>query len=90
MVHQKIGICCFYFFNSLVNVNFINIKLNTHSLILIIICILYFREVQLDIKNWQIKEAEKNRKLKMTSKEWLDHPDRYLLELAGRQTYSTS
>jgi len=52
--------------------------------------ILYFREVQLDIKNWQIKEAEKNRTLKMTSKEWLDHPDRYLLELAGRQTYSTS
>lgn len=52
--------------------------------------ILYFREVQLDIKNWQIKEAEKTRKLKMTSKEWLDHPDRYLLELAGRQTYSTS
>lgn len=49
-----------------------------------------FREVQLDIKNWQIKEAEKNRTLKMTSKEWLDHPDRYLLELAGRQTYSTS
>jgi hypothetical protein len=48
------------------------------------------REVQLDIKNWQIKEAEKTRKLKMTSKEWLDHPDRYLLELAGRQTYSTS
>lgn len=48
------------------------------------------REVQLDIKNWQIKEAEKNRTLKMTSKEWLDHPDRYLLELAGRQTYSTT
>lgn len=47
------------------------------------------REIQLQIKDWEVKQAEKNRKVKMTAADWLDHPDRYLLEMAGRQTYST-
>ncbi|XP_065083071.1 uncharacterized protein LOC135705326 isoform X2 [Ochlerotatus camptorhynchus] len=50
----------------------------------------YQREVQLDIKNWQIKEAERQRTVKMTAADWMDHPDRYLLELGGRQNYNNS
>jgi hypothetical protein len=46
------------------------------------------REVQLDIKKWQIKEAERNRTVKLTASEWMDHPDRYLLELSGRAQYN--
>jgi TLD len=46
------------------------------------------REVQLDIKKWQIKEAERNRTVKMTAADWMDHPDRYLLELSGRAQYN--
>lgn len=45
------------------------------------------RDIQLDIKKWQVKEAEKQRSIKMSTREWLDHPDRYLLELAGRPQY---
>ena len=48
------------------------------------------REIQLDIKNWQIKEAERQRTVKMTAADWMDHPDRYLLELGGRQNYNNS
>lgn len=48
------------------------------------------REVQLDIKNWQIKEAERQRTVKMTAADWMDHPDRYLLELGGRKNYNNS
>lgn len=48
------------------------------------------REVQLDIKNWQIKEAERQRTVKLTAADWIDHPDRYLLELGGRQNYNNS
>ncbi|XP_053683100.1 uncharacterized protein LOC128733498 [Sabethes cyaneus] len=48
------------------------------------------REVQLDIKKWQIKEAERQRTVKMTAADWMDHPDRYLLELGGRQNYNNS
>lgn len=48
------------------------------------------REVQLDIKNWQIKEAERQRTVKLTAADWMDHPDRYLLELGGRQNYNNS
>ena len=36
------------------------------------------REVQLDIKKWQIKEAERQRTVKLTAADWMDHPDRYL------------
>ncbi|XP_016964864.1 uncharacterized protein LOC108034478 [Drosophila biarmipes] len=46
------------------------------------------REVQLDIKKWQIKEAERQRTVKLTAADWMDHPDRYLLELGGRQNYN--
>lgn len=48
------------------------------------------REIQLDIKNWQIKEAERQRTVKMTAADWMDHPDRYLLELGGRKNYNNS
>ncbi|XP_044007440.1 MTOR-associated protein MEAK7 isoform X2 [Aphidius gifuensis] len=48
------------------------------------------KEKQLDIKRWQVKEAEKQRVVKLSSADWMDHPDRYLLELAGRPTYSNA
>lgn len=51
---------------------------------------LYYRETQLDIKKWEVKQAEKMRKVKLTADDWVDHPDRYLLELAGRPTYSSN
>lgn len=46
------------------------------------------REAQLDVKKWQVKDAERNRKVKIRAEDWVDNPDRYLLELAGRPTYS--
>ncbi|EZA58764.1 hypothetical protein X777_14933 [Ooceraea biroi] len=48
------------------------------------------REKQLEIKKWQVKEAEKQRIVKLSASDWLDHPDRYLLELAGRASYNES
>lgn len=48
------------------------------------------RETQLDVKKWEVKQAEKQRKVKLTPDDWVDHPDRYLLELAGRPTYTPS
>lgn len=46
------------------------------------------REIQLDIRKWQAKEAERQREVKLRASDWVDHPDRYLLELAGRPNYS--
>ncbi|KAG7207918.1 hypothetical protein KM043_009508 [Ampulex compressa] len=48
------------------------------------------REKQLEIKKWQVKEAERQRIVKLSASDWLDHPDRYLLELAGRASYNES
>lgn len=48
------------------------------------------RDVQLDIKKWQIKEAERQRTVKLSTSDWIDHPDRYLLELGGRPQYNNS
>lgn len=48
------------------------------------------REIQLDIRKWEVKQAEKQRAVKLKSSDWMDHPDRYLLELAGRTNYSDS
>lgn len=48
------------------------------------------RETQLDIKKWQVKEVERQRKVKLSAADWIDHPDRYLLELAGRTQYNNS
>ncbi|XP_060532917.1 uncharacterized protein LOC132705949 isoform X2 [Cylas formicarius] len=45
------------------------------------------REKQLEVKKWEVKEAEKQRAVKLSAADWLDHPDRYLLELAGRPQY---
>jgi hypothetical protein len=45
------------------------------------------RETQLEIKKWEVKEAERQRCVKLSAADWLDHPDRYLLELAGRPQY---
>jgi hypothetical protein len=44
----------------------------------------------MDIKKWQIKEAERQRTVKITTADWLDNPDRYLLELGGRTNYNNS
>lgn len=48
------------------------------------------RDIQMDIKKWQIKEAERQRTVKLTAADWLDNPDRYLLELGGRPQYNNS
>ncbi|CAG9815070.1 unnamed protein product [Phaedon cochleariae] len=45
------------------------------------------RERQLEVKKWEVKEAERQRTVKLSAADWLDHPDRYLLELAGRPQY---
>lgn len=34
------------------------------------------REKQLEVKKWEIKEAEKQRTVKLSAADWLDHPDR--------------
>lgn len=47
------------------------------------------RTRQLDVKKWQVREAEKQRVVKLSADDWLDHPDRYLLEMSGRQSYVT-
>lgn len=49
-----------------------------------------FRERQLEVKKWQLQEVEKQRVVKLSPNDWLDHPDRYLLELAGRQSYNNA
>lgn len=46
------------------------------------------REAQLDVKKWEVNEAERQRRVKLSASDWLDHPDRYLLELAGRPQYN--
>lgn len=48
------------------------------------------RDIQLDIKKWQVTEAERQRTVKLTSTDWIDHPDRYLLELGGRPQYNNA
>lgn len=48
------------------------------------------RDIQVDIKKWQVTEAERQRTVKLTSADWIDHPDRYLLELGGRPQYNNS
>lgn len=48
------------------------------------------RDVQLDIKKWQVKEAERQRTVKLSAQDWLDHPDRFLLEMNGRPQYNNS
>lgn len=48
------------------------------------------RDIQLDIKKWQVTEAERQRTVKLTSSDWIDHPDRYLLELGGRPQYNNA
>uniref|UniRef100_A0A1A9V2L0 Uncharacterized protein n=1 Tax=Glossina austeni TaxID=7395 RepID=A0A1A9V2L0_GLOAU len=46
------------------------------------------REVQLDIKKWQIKKAERQRTLKLAAADWMDLQDCFVLELCGRQNYN--
>ncbi|XP_045453828.1 uncharacterized protein LOC123663176 [Melitaea cinxia] len=48
------------------------------------------RDAQLDVKKWQVKEAERQRQVKISAADWIEHPDRYLLELAGRPQYNNS
>ncbi|XP_045467196.1 uncharacterized protein LOC123675748 isoform X2 [Harmonia axyridis] len=47
------------------------------------------RDRQLEVKKWEVREAEKQRTVKLSAADWIDHPDRYLLELAGRPQYAT-
>ncbi|XP_044764349.1 uncharacterized protein LOC123320921 isoform X2 [Coccinella septempunctata] len=47
------------------------------------------RDRQLEVKKWEVREAEKQRVVKLSAADWIDHPDRYLLELAGRPQYAT-
>jgi hypothetical protein len=42
----------------------------------------------MDLKKWQVKQAERQRQVKISAADWVDHPDRYLLELGGRPTFS--
>ncbi|KAG0711978.1 hypothetical protein GWK47_019461 [Chionoecetes opilio] len=47
------------------------------------------KEAQLDIKKREVKDVEGRRKVKVNSSDWLDNPDRYLIELAGtRPSYA--
>lgn len=47
-----------------------------------------FRDRQLEIKQWEATDVQRNRTINLPRTEWGDNPDRYLLELAGRPTYS--
>ncbi|CAH2093336.1 unnamed protein product [Euphydryas editha] len=48
------------------------------------------RDAQLEVKKWQVREAERQRQVKISAADWIEHPDRYLLELAGRPQYNNS
>lgn len=37
----------------------------------------------MELKKREVKDTESRRKVKMNSSDWLDNPDRYLIELAG-------
>lgn len=41
------------------------------------------RDKQTDLRKWEAKQAEKNKKINLNNPEWKDNPDKYLLELAG-------
>lgn len=41
------------------------------------------REAQQEQKKREVKDTENRRKVKLNSSDWLDNPDRYLIELAG-------
>lgn len=45
--------------------------------------LLFYREAQIDLKKREVKDTENRRKVKVNSADWLDNPDRYLIELAG-------
>nr|XP_045613181.1 uncharacterized protein LOC123767536 [Procambarus clarkii] len=42
-----------------------------------------YREAQTELKKREVKDVENRRKVKLNSSDWLDNPDRYLIELAG-------
>lgn len=44
------------------------------------------KEAQIELKKREVKDTENRRKVKMNSSDWLDNPDRYLIELAGTRT----
>ncbi|XP_063220459.1 uncharacterized protein LOC134529867 isoform X2 [Bacillus rossius redtenbacheri] len=48
------------------------------------------RNNQHDVKKWQVEQAEQARQVKLNPRDWVNNPDRYLLELAGRQSYATT
>lgn len=51
--------------------------------------ILSFREAQVEQKKREVRDSENRRKVNLNTVDWVDNPDRYLLELAGgRPTYA--
>ncbi|XP_042862530.1 uncharacterized protein LOC122247364 [Penaeus japonicus] len=47
------------------------------------------KEAQVELKKREVKDSENRRKVNLNSVDWVDNPDRYLLELAGgRPTYA--
>ncbi|CAH0713389.1 unnamed protein product, partial [Brenthis ino] len=48
------------------------------------------KDAQTEVKKWQVREAERQRQVKVSAADWMEHPDRYLLELAGRPQYNNS
>ena len=44
-------------------------------------------EKQVDLKKWNAKQIEKQRIVKLSPADWNEHPDRYLLGMAGRPQY---
>ncbi|XP_068213431.1 uncharacterized protein [Palaemon carinicauda] len=41
------------------------------------------KEAQVEMKKHEIRDTEKRKKINLNSVDWVDNPDRYLLELAG-------
>ncbi|KAG7172107.1 uncharacterized protein LOC121862450 [Homarus americanus] len=41
------------------------------------------KEAQTELKKREVRDVENRRKVKLNSSDWLDNPDRYLIELAG-------
>lgn len=47
------------------------------------------RNAQADLKKREVRDTENRRKVKINKADWLDNPDRYLIEMAGnRQNYA--
>lgn len=43
------------------------------------------RNAQADLKKREVRDTENRRKVKINKADWLDNPDRYLIEMAGNR-----